>query len=125
MRQRCSYHGTFPRSFGSARTRSGRSSAVLSWSHFGSAAILTDAAAGLVARTPALQPLVTVESERVVGPNGAWVRVLTQPDSGAWGLRDAHLLVLDEFAQRPDARGARRSTRRSVRPSRRSPADSW
>lgn len=72
------------------------------------AAILIDAAAGLVARTPALHGLVTVESERIVGPNGAWVRVLTQSDSGAWGLRDAHLLVLDEFAQWPDTRGARR-----------------
>ena len=72
------------------------------------AAILIDAAAGFVARTPELQGIVTVESERIVGPQGAWVRVLTQSDSGSWGLRDAHLLILDEFAQWPDTRGARR-----------------
>ena len=40
-------------------------------------------------------------------PNGAWFEVLAQSDSGAWGLRDAHLLICDEFCQWPDTRGAR------------------
>lgn len=72
------------------------------------AAILIDAAAAFVARTPELDGVVTVESERMVGPNGAWVRVLPQSDSGSWGLRDARLLILDEFAQWPQTRGAQR-----------------
>lgn len=72
------------------------------------AAILIDAAAGIVARTPELQDIITVESTRLLAPNGAWVRVLSQSDSGSWGLRDAHLLILDEFAQWPETRGSKR-----------------
>lgn len=73
------------------------------------AGILIDAAAGLVARTPELDGVLTLENERIVNPtSGAWVRVLNQSDSGAWGLRDAHLLILDEFAQWPETRGAKR-----------------
>lgn len=71
------------------------------------AAILIDAAAGFVARTPELESL-TVENERIVAPNKAWVKVLSLSDSGAWGLRDARLLILDEFAQWPETRGAQR-----------------
>ncbi len=72
------------------------------------AAILIDAAAGLVTRTPELGGLLGVENERLVGANGAWIRVLSLSDSGAWGLRDAHLLICDEFAQWPETRAARR-----------------
>ena len=72
------------------------------------AAIIIDAAAGFYARTPELTGAITVESMRLVAPNGAWVRVLAQSDSGSWGLRDAHLLVADEFCQWPETRGAKR-----------------
>jgi hypothetical protein len=72
------------------------------------AAIIIDAAAGFVARTEELEGAIIVESQRIVAPNGAWIRVLAQSDSGSWGLRDAHFLVADEFCQWPDTRGARR-----------------
>ena len=72
------------------------------------AAILIDAIAGIVARTPELTEAVNVESKRVIAPNGAWVEVLAQSDSGAWGLRDAHFLICDEFCQWPETRGAKR-----------------
>lgn len=73
------------------------------------AAILIDAAAGLIARTPELDGALTVENERIINPEtGAWVRVLSLSDSGAWGLRDAHILIADEFAQWPETRGAKR-----------------
>lgn len=73
------------------------------------AAILIDAAAGLIARTPELEGVLVVENERIINPEtGAWVRVLSQSDSGAWGLRGTYLLILDEFAQWPETRGAKR-----------------
>ena len=61
-----------------------------------------------MARTPELDGALLVESKKVMASNGAWVEVLAQSDSGAWGLRDAHLLVCDEFCQWPETRGARR-----------------
>lgn len=72
------------------------------------AAIVIDAAAGLVARTPELQGILVIENERIRGPNGSWVRVLPQSASGSWGLRDAHLLICDEFCQWDETRGAKR-----------------
>lgn len=72
------------------------------------AAIIIDAAAGFVSRTPELQNLVAVENERIIGPNGAWLRVLPLDGSSSWGLRDAHLLICDEFAQWPETRKALR-----------------
>jgi len=71
-------------------------------------AIIIDAAAGFMARTPELDGALIIESKRIVAPNGAWVEVLAQSDSGAWGLRDAHFLVADEFCQWPETRGAQR-----------------
>lgn len=71
-------------------------------------AIIIDAAAGFMARTPELEGALVVESQRILAPNGAWIRVLAQSDSGSWGLRDAHFLVADEFCQWPETRGARR-----------------
>lgn len=72
------------------------------------AAILIDAAAAIVARTPELENVIHVENERLIAPNGAWVRVLPQSSSGSWGLRDAHLLICDEFCQWEETRGAKR-----------------
>ena len=73
------------------------------------AALLIDAAAGLITRTPELDGYLTVENERIIAPNGASVRVLPASDSGAWGLLNCHLIILDEFAQWPETRGARRA----------------
>lgn len=72
------------------------------------AAEVIDAAASLIYRTPGLEGVITPESERLVGPEEAWVQVLNASESGAWGKRDAHLLVCDEFAQWPPTRGAQR-----------------
>ena len=73
------------------------------------AALLIDAAAGFLASTPELDGEIVSENERIVNPHtGAWVRVLPMSDSGAWGLRNAQLLILDEFAQWPATRGAKR-----------------
>ena len=72
------------------------------------AAEVIDAAASLIYRTPELDGIVTAEAERLVGPEEAWVRVMPASESGAWGKRDAHLLVCDEFAQWPQTRGAKR-----------------
>lgn len=72
------------------------------------ASIVIDAAHGLIARTPELADALVAESVRLRAPNGAWVEVLAQSDSGAWGLRDARLIVADEFCQWPETRGAKR-----------------
>jgi hypothetical protein len=72
------------------------------------AGILIDAAASLISLTPELDGYLEIEAERIIAPNGAWVRVLNLSDSGAWGLRDAHFLICDEFAQWPVTRGAKR-----------------
>ena len=72
------------------------------------AGIIIDAAAGFLSRTPELEGNLVVESMRIRVPNGAWVQVLAQSDSGSWGLRDAHFLVADEFCQWPETRGAQR-----------------
>ena len=72
------------------------------------AAEVIDAAAGLIIRTPELADYLTFESERIVAPTQASVSVVAMSESGAWGKRDAHLLVCDEFAQWPATRGAQR-----------------
>ena len=72
------------------------------------AAELIDAGAGFIDRTPQLDVL-RVENERIINDdNGAWARVLPASEAGAWGKRDTHLLICDEFAQWPDTRGAKR-----------------
>jgi len=72
------------------------------------AAEVVDAAAGLIVRTPELADYLGVETERIIAPNRAAVSVVALSETGAWGKRDAHLLICDEFAQWPDTRGAKR-----------------
>jgi hypothetical protein len=72
------------------------------------ATLVIDAASGFIFRTPELEGAVTAEAERLVGANGAWVRVMSLSDSGSWGKMNTHLLICDEFAQWPDTRGAKR-----------------
>jgi len=67
------------------------------------AALLVDAAAGLVDRTPALRGSVTVQSLRLVARSGASVTVLAADGPAAFGLRPS-LLIVDEFAQWPETR---------------------
>ena len=71
------------------------------------AALLVDAAAGLVDRTPVLRGVVEVGAFKLTARSGASVEVLAADGPSAFGLRPA-LLVLDEFAQWPETRNARR-----------------
>jgi phage terminase large subunit-like protein len=71
------------------------------------AALLVDAAAGLVDRTPALQSIVGVQALKIAARSGASVEVLSADGASAFGLRP-HLLVIEEFAQWPQTRNARR-----------------
>lgn len=70
------------------------------------AALIVDAAAGLVDRTPALRSVVTVTAKRLQAANGASVEVLAADGASAWGLRPA-FVVADEIAQWPATRNAR------------------
>lgn len=72
------------------------------------AAIIIDAAAAIIANTPGLEDAITVENEKLIAPNGAWIRILPQKASGSWGLRDARILILDEFCQWDETRGAKK-----------------
>lgn len=73
------------------------------------AAHVIDAAASFRARTPELEGAVSVENEKIIAPGkGAWIRVLSLSDSGAWGLREARFLIADEFCQWPQTRAAKR-----------------
>ena len=71
------------------------------------AALLVDAAAGLVDRTPAMRSMVDVGALKMVARSGASVEVLSADGASAFGLRP-HLLVVEEFAQWPQTRNARR-----------------
>lgn len=73
------------------------------------ASIVVDAAAGMINATDELRDVIKAENERLVNlETGAWIRVVPMSDAGAWGLRNHFFLILDEFAQWPDTRGARR-----------------
>ena len=71
------------------------------------AALLVDAAAGLVARTPAIRSSVTVGAMKLTGRSGATVEVLAADGGSAFGLRPS-LLIADELAQWGSTRNARR-----------------
>lgn len=71
------------------------------------AALVADAAAGLVGRSPALASAVDVRSLKILAGSGASVEILSADGASAFGLRP-HLLVVDEMAQQPSTRGARR-----------------
>lgn len=62
------------------------------------AALLVDAAAGFVMRTPELHSLVRVERRRLVAPSGAAWNVLPADGASAFGLRSPFFIV-DELAQ--------------------------
>ena len=70
------------------------------------AALLVDAAAGLVDRTPALRGVVDVQSYKLAARSGATVEVLAADGASAFGLRPS-LVVCDEFAQWPGTRNVR------------------
>ena len=62
------------------------------------AALLTDAAAGLVARTPELRGSVEVASYKITAKSGATVEVLAADGGSMFGLR-GKFYVCDELAQ--------------------------
>ena len=71
------------------------------------AALLTDAAAGLVDRTPELAGAVEAKAFKITAANGATIEVLAADGSSAFGLRPS-FIVADEIAQWSDTRNARR-----------------
>jgi len=71
------------------------------------AALLVDAAAGMVDRTPALRASVEIQAFKIVAKSGATVEVLAADGSSAFGLRPS-LIVADEFSQWSETRNARR-----------------
>jgi phage terminase large subunit-like protein len=71
------------------------------------AALLVDAAAGLVDRTPALRSVLTVAALKITAKSGASVEVLAADGASAFGLRP-HFMILDEYAQWPVTRNMRR-----------------
>jgi len=71
------------------------------------AALLVDAAAGLVNRTPVVRDAVTVGAFKLTSKSGATVEVLAADGGSAFGLRPS-LLIVDECAQWGATRNARR-----------------
>jgi phage terminase large subunit-like protein len=65
-----------------------------------------DAIDGLVRRTPELQGMVDVQTDKVVAASGATVEVLSADGASSWGLRPG-FIVVDECAQWPSTRNAR------------------
>jgi phage terminase large subunit-like protein len=70
-------------------------------------ALMVDAAAGFVDRTPALKGVVEVGSFKISGRSGASVEVLAADGASAFGLRPS-LMICDEFAQWEETRNVRR-----------------
>ncbi|MGA7419840.1 MAG: terminase large subunit [Acidimicrobiales bacterium] len=71
------------------------------------AALLIDAAAGLIDGTPALAAVLSVNAYKITAQSGATVDVIPADGASAFGLRPS-LVVVDEFAQWPETRNARR-----------------
>lgn len=71
------------------------------------AALLIDAASGLVDRTPALRAALDVRALKIVARSGASLEVLPADGASAFGLRPS-LLIVDEHAQWPTTRNMRR-----------------
>jgi phage terminase large subunit-like protein len=68
--------------------------------------LIAEAAAGFVARTPALANAITVQASRIAASSGSVLDVLAADAASAWGLRPA-FVVCDEFAQWPATRNAK------------------
>lgn len=71
------------------------------------AALLFDAAAGIVDRTPALQGEITVQTQKLIARSGATCEVRAADGGGAFGLRPS-LVLVDELAQWENVRRLRR-----------------
>jgi len=70
------------------------------------AALIAEAAAGFVARTPALAAGLTVLASRIDARSGSVLEIMAADAASAWGLRPA-IAVCDEFAQWPNTRNAK------------------
>lgn len=71
------------------------------------AALLLDAAAGFVGRTPGLAGALSMETYRVVvRSSGASLTVMASDAASAWGLRPS-FVVVDEFSRWPETRNPR------------------
>lgn len=65
-----------------------------------------DAIAGIVRRTEALKGHVTLQADKVIGPGGATIEVLSADGASSWGLRPS-FVVVDELASWASTRNAR------------------
>ena len=61
-------------------------------------ALIAEAAAGFVARTPALASAITVQNFRIAASSGSVLDVLAADAASSWGIRPA-FAVCDEFCQ--------------------------
>ena len=68
--------------------------------------LLADAAAGFVARSPALGSAITVDNYKITASSGCVLEVLAADAASTWGLKPA-LLIADEFCQWPSTANAR------------------
>jgi phage terminase large subunit-like protein len=62
--------------------------------------LIADAAAGFVARTPALASAITVDNYKITAGSGCVLEILAADAASTWGLKPA-LLIADEFCQWP------------------------
>lgn len=81
---------------------------VVTWGRFAAEALAEDAAR-LTARSPAFAQSLRAEKERIMSPDGAYVRVLDASAGVPLGLGHAHLVVLDDLDQWAPTEAARRA----------------
>jgi phage terminase large subunit-like protein len=68
--------------------------------------LISEAAAGFVARTPALASALTVDSYKVSASSGSTLEVLAADAASTWGLKPRRV-VCDEFCQWPSTANAK------------------
>jgi phage terminase large subunit-like protein len=68
--------------------------------------LIAEAAAGFVARTPALASAVTVDSYKITARSGSVLEIMAADAASTYGLKPA-LVICDEFCQWPGTTNAR------------------
>ena len=68
--------------------------------------LIAEAAAGFVARTPALASALTVDSYKVTASSGSTLEILAADAASTWGLKPRRV-VCDEFCQWPSTANAK------------------
>jgi len=68
--------------------------------------LIADAAAGFVARTPALASAITVDSYKITSASGSVLEIMAADAASSYGLRPA-VVIADEFCQWPNTANAK------------------